>query len=233
MLNLTDVHAYYGHSHILHGISLEVKEKQLVCLLGRNGMGKSTTLKSIMQFVQPRQGRVEFQGRELNNLAPEMVARGGIAYVPEDRRIFAGLTVEENLVLATMFSRQTLDGWNLERVYEMFPVLHKRRRHMGNQLSGGEQQMVAIGRGLISNPHLLLLDEPSEGLAPILVDTIADTLAQIKQEGLTIMLVEQHLHIALDLGDYFYILSKGHIPFSGDRAAIDGNPEIRERYLGV
>lgn len=233
MLKLTDVHAYYGPSHILHGISLEVKEKQLVCLLGRNGVGKSTTLKAIMQFVPPQRGQVEYQGRILNRLAPEMVARAGIAYVPEERRVFTGLTVEDNLTLAGMYSRKVAEGWDLERIYEMFPVLYNRRSHMGNQLSGGEQQMVAIGRGLMSNPFLLLLDEPSEGLAPILVDSIAETLTRIKQEGLTVLLVEQHLHMALDLGDYFYILSKGLIPFSGDRRAIDENPEIRQRYLGV
>src|ERR1700728_206683 len=199
MLALDNVNAYYGDSHILHGVSLSVAEGEVVCLLGRNGAGKTTTILTVMGYLRPRPGRIVFRGRDIGALPPYAVARLGIGFVPQERGIFPSLTVLENL---TVFARKAgKSPWTLDRVFVMFPNLHERARNLGFQLSGGEQQMLSIARALLLNPSLLLLDEPSEGLAPMIVQKIIDALIALKREGLAILLIEQNLRTALAVGD--------------------------------
>jgi len=231
MLELEDVNAFYGDSHILHGVSLVVPAGEVVCLLGRNGAGKTTTILTIMGYLRPRPGRILFCGRDIGVLPPYAVARLGIGFVPQERGIFPSLTVRENL---TVFARGGgRNPWTLERIFAMFPNLQTRASNLGFQLSGGEQQMLSIARALMLNPNLLLLDEPSEGLAPMIVRQIVETLAALKREGLAILLVEQNLRTALAIGDRHHVISKGRVCFSGSSAELEGNEFVLRSYLSV
>jgi branched-chain amino acid transport system ATP-binding protein len=228
MLELDQVHAYYGEGHILHGISLKVESGSVVALLGRNGMGKTTTVRSIIGFTPPRSGRVRFKGEEIQGLRPEKICQRGIALVPQGRRIFGSLSVEENLTMAARGK-----GWSLEKAYSLFPVLKQRARYKGNLLSGGEQQMLCIARALLTNPEFLLMDEPSEGLAPILVEKVGEIIAQLRKDGLSILLVEQNVPLALSASDYVYVISKGEIVHECTAEELDSNEEAKAKYLGV
>ena len=231
MLEIENVNAYYGDSHILHGVSLSVEEGEIVCLLGRNGTGKTTTILTVMGYLQPRPGRIRYRGRDIAGLPPYAVARLGFGFVPQERGIFPSLTVRENL---TVFARTGGKGfWTLARIFDLFPVLHARERNLGFQLSGGEQQMLSIARALMLNPAMLLLDEPSEGLAPMIVQQIIEVLARLKQQGLAILLVEQSLRTALAVGDRHYVLNKGEICFSGSAAELENNEFVLRNYLSV
>ena len=231
MLELDHIHAYYGDSHILHGVSLAVKEGEVVCLLGRNGAGKTTTILTIMGYLKPRPGRIRYRGRDIAALPPYAVARLGFGFVPQERGIFPSLTVRENL---TVFARGTAGGrWTLERILELFPSLRARERNLGFQLSGGEQQMLSIARALMLNPSLLLLDEPSEGLAPMIVQDIVEVLKNLKREGLAILLVEQNLRTALAVADRHHVMNKGEICFTGSSGELEGNEFVLRNYLSV
>lgn len=231
-MQLIDLHTYYGDSHILQGISLEVKKGQIVALLGRNGVGKTTTIKSIIGFVPPRQGKVIFKGIDVTGLQPFQIAGMGIGLVPQGRRIFPSLSVRENLLIASRHT-QGDERWNLSKIYSLFPILKERAALRGTQLSGGEQQMLAIGRALMSNPELLLMDEPSEGLSPMLVQEIGLVTQQLKQEGLSILLVEQNLPLALKVADYVYLMSKGRIVGEYLPQDLMTAREVQAHYLGV
>jgi branched-chain amino acid transport system ATP-binding protein len=234
MLDLENVNAYYGDSHILHGVSLPVREGEVACLLGRNGAGKTTTILTIMGYLKPRPGRILFRGQDIAALPPFKVARLGFGFVPQERGIFPSLTVRENLMV---FARAGGGGnggrWTLEQVFELFPQLRARERNLGFQLSGGEQQMLSIARALMLNPTLLLLDEPSEGLAPMIVQEIVEVLKSLKQEGLAILLVEQNLHTALAVADRHHVMNKGEIRFSGSSAELETNEFVLRNYLSV
>jgi branched-chain amino acid transport system ATP-binding protein len=231
MLNLENINAYYGDSHILHGVSFSVGQGEVVCLLGRNGAGKTTTILTIMGYLRPRPGRVVYNDRDIGGLPPYAVARLGFGFVPQERGIFPSLTVRENL---TVFARTRGRGyWTLQRIFELFPVLQARERNLGFQLSGGEQQMLSIARALMLNPALLLLDEPSEGLAPMIVQQIIEVLARLKQEGLAILLVEQNLPAAFAVGDRHHVMNKGEICFSGSSEELRRNDFVLRNYLSV
>jgi branched-chain amino acid transport system ATP-binding protein len=231
MLDLENVNAFYGDSHILHGVSLAVKEGEVVCLLGRNGAGKTTTILTIMGYLKPRPGRILYCGRDIAALPPYAVARLGFGFVPQERGIFQSLTVRENL---TVFARGNAGGrWTLERILELFPSLRARERNLGFQLSGGEQQMLSIARALMLNPSLLLLDEPSEGLAPMIVQGIVEVLKSLKREGLAILLVEQNLRTALAVADRHHVMNKGEICFTGSSRELEGNEFVLRNYLSV
>jgi branched-chain amino acid transport system ATP-binding protein len=231
MLEIDNINAYYGDSHILHGVSLSVGEGEIVCLLGRNGAGKTTTILTIMGYLQPRRGRIRYRDRDIAGLPPYEVARLGFGFVPQERGIFPSLTVRENL---TVFARSGGKGfWTLQRIFDLFPVLRARERNLGFQLSGGEQQMLSIARALMLNPDMLLLDEPSEGLAPMIVQQIIEVLARLKQEGLAILLVEQSLRTAFAVGDRHHVLNKGEICFSGSAAELENNEFVLRNYLSV
>jgi branched-chain amino acid transport system ATP-binding protein len=234
MLDLENVNAYYGDSHILHGVSLPVREGEVACLLGRNGAGKTTTILTIMGYLKPRPGRILFRGQDIAALPPFKVARLGFGFVPQERGIFPSLTVRENLMV---FARAGGGGsggrWTLERVFKLFPNLRARERNLGFQLSGGEQQMLSIARALMLNTTLLLLDEPSEGLAPMIVQEIVEVLKSLKQEGLAILLVEQNLHTALAVADRHHVMNKGEICFSGSSAELESNEFVLRNYLSV
>ena len=231
MLELENINAYYGDSHILHGVSLSVKEGEVVCLLGRNGAGKTTTILTIMGYLAPRPGRVTYDGAPLDGMPPHAIARRGFGFVPQERGIFPSLTVRENL---TVFARGTAGGrWTLERILELFPSLRARERNLGFQLSGGEQQMLSIARALMLNPSLLLLDEPSEGLAPMIVQDIIEVLRNLKREGLAILLVEQNLRTALAVADRHHVMNKGEICFTGSSGELEGNEFVLRNYLSV
>ena len=228
LLDVDAIHSYYGKSHVLEGVSLSVDEGELVTLLGRNGAGKTTTLRSIAGVVRPKSGSVTFDGEEMIGREIHRIARAGIALVPEHRGIFALLTVEENLRIAVR------DGWwKLSDVYDLFPRLHERRRNGGNALSGGEQQMLAIGRALLNNPKLLILDEPTEGLAPVIVDEIVRVLIDIKRTGMSVLLVEQNLAVCEKLADRHYVLEQGRIAYSGSAAEFAADRSVRDRYLAL
>ncbi|MSQ71803.1 MAG: ABC transporter ATP-binding protein [Betaproteobacteria bacterium] len=231
MLELESVHAYYGDSHILQGVSLQVKAGEVVCLLGRNGAGKTTTVLTIMGYLAPRPGEIRYNGRSTAGWPPHRVAREGFGWVPQERGIFPSLTVRENL---TVTARAGKDGrWDLARIFKLFPRLEERGANLGFQLSGGEQQMLSIARALMLNPALMLLDEPSEGLAPLIVQEIVDIMKVLKQEGLAVLLVEQNLRVALDVGDRHYVLSKGETCFTGTSAELEGNEQVLKTYLSV
>jgi branched-chain amino acid transport system ATP-binding protein len=231
ILSLRNIDAYYDEVHTLRDVSLELAEGEVACVLGRNGAGKTTTLLTVMGLLPVRRGAIDFDGKLLNRLLPHQVARAGIGYVPQERGIFASLTVEENLLVARRPGRR--NQWTAEKIYEIFPRLKERKNNLGYQLSGGEQQMLSIGRALMLNPRLLLLDEPSEGLAPTIVELIANVITQLKAEGLPILLVEQNLGLALDVGDRHYVLSKGAVLFSGTSAELARNEEVQSSYLSV
>ncbi|PKN61417.1 MAG: ABC transporter ATP-binding protein [Deltaproteobacteria bacterium HGW-Deltaproteobacteria-15] len=236
MLEVKEIHSFYGKSHILHGVSLELKEGELVCLLGRNGVGKSTTLKSIMGIVRPSQGSVLFQDRELVGKQPFEIARLGLGYVPEDRRIFKSLTVHENLLIGIQKGRDggtSSKGWTPDKVYEFFPKLRERRNNKGNHLSGGEQQMLTVARTLMGNPNLVLVDEPTEGLAPLIVQGVLEMLSTVRKSGVTVLMVEQNFKAAIKVSDRFYIMGKGQMVFQGDMAALLAAEDVRKNYLEV
>ena len=231
MLELENVNAYYGDSHILHGVSLEVREGEVACLLGRNGAGKTTTILTVMGYLHPRPGRIRYDGRDIAALPPYLVARLGFGFVPQERGIFPSLTVRENL---TTFARSGGSGyWTLPRIFELFPQLHARERNLGFELSGGEQQMLSIARALMLNPRVLLLDEPSEGLAPMIVQEIVKVLARLKQQGLAILLVEQNLPTAFTVGDRHHVMNKGEICFTGSSAELERDDVVLRNYLSV
>jgi branched-chain amino acid transport system ATP-binding protein len=232
MLAVRDLVTGYGLGAVIHGISMDVEAGEVVCLLGRNGAGKTTTLRSIMGLTPPRSGTIEFMGEEITGREPFVVARLGIGYIPDDRRIFADLTVEENLRIVREVTRR--DGrWTLDRVYELFPVLTELRLKSGSGLSGGEQKMLAIGRALMGNPNLLILDEPSEGLSPLMVQTLVQAIHQIRNEGVTLLIADQNVKFARRVADRGYIMEKGHIRYSDRLQALWANEDIVRRYLAV
>jgi branched-chain amino acid transport system ATP-binding protein len=236
MIVVKDIHSYYGKSHILHGVSLELKQGELVCLLGRNGVGKSTTLKSIMGIVRPTQGSIRFDGKELVGSQPYQIARLGVGYVPEDRRIFKSLTVHENLLMGTQKAKNNDSAervWTIDRVYEIFPNLRERRSNKGSHLSGGEQQMLTVARTLMGNPKLILVDEPTEGLAPLIVKDVLEMLAAVRKSGVTVLMVEQNFKAAIKVADRFYIMAKGQMVFEGGMAALLAAEDVRKNYLEV
>ena len=229
VLAVADVHTYYGDSHVLHGVSLAVAPGEVVAMLGRNGMGKTTLIRSIVGFTPPRSGRVSFRGSDITDWAPFRRVERGMALVPQGRRIFASLSVRENLDVA----RGGQGRWDREGVYALFPRLRERASNRANKLSGGEQQMLAIGRSLMSNPELLLMDEPTEGLAPLLVAQVAQAIRELKRAGLSILLVEQNLPTAAAVADRVHVLNRGAIVYSGTPAALLADEDVKSRYLGV
>ncbi len=231
MLKIIDIHTYYGDSYVLQGVSLDVGKEAVVALLGRNGVGKTTLVRSIVGFTPPRRGQILFNGTDITHVAAYKIVRMQMGLVPQGRRIFPSLTVKENLSIAARSAGgQT---WNFERVFALFPRLKERGHHRGNELSGGEQQMLAIARALISNPVFLLMDEPTEGLAPVLVREVGDAIRRLKEEGLSIFLVEQNLSFAMKFADYTHVMSKGKIVHSSTPKELWENRETKEHYLGV
>jgi branched-chain amino acid transport system ATP-binding protein len=241
MLELKDIHTYYGESHVLFGISLEVKPGEAVALLGRNGVGKSTTIKSIMGLTPPKSGQVIYNGQEIHRLPTRKRVDLGICYVPDNRRIFADLTVRENLEVADRGKRGRIKknqsevqvDWSLDKVYELFPKLKIIEGRRGGYLSGGEQQMLSIARALLGNPELLILDEPTEGLAPLIVAELEEEILKLKNTGISILIAEQNLKSALRIADRCYVLEKGQVRFSGTVKELRDNDEVREKYLLV
>jgi branched-chain amino acid transport system ATP-binding protein len=237
VIEVQDLHTYRGINYVLQGVNLRIDDAACTVLLGRNGMGKTTLVNTIMGLLRPRQGAIMLDDEELVGKMPFQIARRGLALVPQGRRIFGSLTAEENLTLA---ARTPANGdgdrgraWTLERIYDLFPNLKERRRTMGGQLSGGEQQMLAIGRALLTNPRLLLMDEPSEGLAPVIVERIGEVLADLRRSGLGIFLVEQNYGLAIESADIVYILSNGQVVWQGTAAELEGADSVRETHLGV
>ena len=230
MLAVEGIHTFYGLSHILFGVSLKVDPRVIVCLLGRNGAGKTTTLRSIIGLNPPKEGRVIFKGQEVTGMEPYLLTRRGISYVPDDRRIFADLSVGENLEVAVRAAAAG-GGWGREKVFELFPALQKIDTRKGGCLSGGEQKMLAIARALMGNPELLLLDEPTEGLAPALVRSLEEQIKRLREEGLTVLLAEQNVKSALRLSDRGYIIDNGQIRYEGSIEELRGNEEVRKKYL--
>ena len=233
MLKVDALETAYGLSQVLFGVSFAIEAGQVVTLLGRNGMGKTTTVLSIMGVVRPRGGTVTLDGAALLGLPSYRVAQAGLGLVPEGRQIFPNLTVRENLVATAANRHNAATPWTLERVYEMFPALAERRNHFGNQLSGGEQQMLAIGRALMTNPRLLILDEATEGLAPLIHDDIYRSVGQLKAEGLSILMIDKDLKALAAVADMHYVLEKGRVVWSGDSAALRSSEDVQHRYLGV
>jgi len=233
MLEVASVNSFYGKAHVLSDLSYSVQRGQVVALLGRNGAGKSTTMKSIMQLVAPRSGSITFLGHELLGLAPHRVAKLGLGYVPEDRRIFTDLTVLENLEVGRQPAREGTVVWTRDMLFDLFPNLAERRHNRGKEMSGGEQQMLTIARTLMGNPSFVLLDEPSEGIAPVIVEQMARVILQLKSEGLTVLLSEQNLHFARAVADVAVIIEGGEQKFHGTLDALNAQPEIRDAYLLV
>lgn len=231
MLIVDDIHTYYGNSHILQGVSLRVGKGEVVALLGRNGVGKTTTIRSIIGFVRPRHGRIHLRDREITALPSHAIARLGVGLVPQGREIFPALSVRENITLGARGSNA--GGWTFDRVLETFPPLAQRLDYRGSKLSGGEQQMLAIGRALMTNPELLLLDEPSEGLAPLIVEAIGWVIGRLRDEGLSILVVEQNLAMALSIADRVYVMNKGKIVFEGTPDFLRAQEAVMHQYLGV
>ena len=231
MFKVVDVHTYYGDSYVLQGVSLEIAKEQVVALLGRNGVGKTTLIRSIAGFTPARRGQILFQGKDITHLAAYKIIRLRIGLVPQGRRVFPSLSVEENLSIAARGSGEK--GWDFQKIYALFPRLEERRNQRANTLSGGEQQMLAIARALISNPIFLLMDEPTEGLAPVLVREVGDVILRLKEEGLSIFVVEQNLSFAKKFADYAHVMSKGKIVYSSTPGELWENREVKERYLGV
>jgi branched-chain amino acid transport system ATP-binding protein len=232
-LRLTNVHTFYGDSHILHGVSFSLRPGGVLALLGRNGAGKSTCISTIIGFLKPRDGEIRLFGEAIEGLSPERISHLGIGLVPQGRRIFPSLTVRENLVVAQQRERTTDQPWSVDRIYTMFPRLRERHAQIAGTLSGGELQMLAIGRALMGNPRVLLLDEPSEGLAPLIVAEVGRTIRRLKQEGQSIVLVEQNLQLALDVADQAVILNTGRCVFAGNAGDILQNQELIAQNLGI
>ena len=231
MLEVRDVETYYGSSYVLQGVSIDVPDRSLIALLGRNGAGKTTLVRSIMGLTPPASGSIVLGGVDITTTSTHLITRMGVGLVPQGRLIFPTLTVAENLTIGVHPSHQ--GEWTLGRVFALFPNLAARRRNRGSQLSGGEQQMVAIGRALMTHPRLLLLDEPSEGLAPLLVRQVAETIQRLRNEGMAILLVEQNLHLALELADRIYIMTKGRVVYKGLPDELARNDQIKEQELGI
>jgi len=233
ILELKNVHTYYGSSHVLFGVSLDVDRGEVVCLMGRNGAGKSTTFRTVMGLTPPRAGTVLFQGRDVTRLKVHAKARLGIGYVPEDRQIFPELTVRENLEIGRSSGIHRVDGWSVEKVYALFPVLAKYDGKPGGQLSGGEQQMLTIGRTLMGNPDLVLLDEPTEGLAPVVVIALKEMILRLKEMGTTILLSEQNVKFAVKVSDRVFIIDNGAIRYRNDIEGFRNDEAVQKRYLAV
>ncbi len=232
-LVVENINTYYGLSHILFDVSLEVNQGETVVLLGRNGAGKTTTMRSIMGLTAPKGGRVVFNGEDITGLAPFKTARKGIGFVPEDRRIFPDLTVQANLEVGTKKGTGSRNPWSLEKIFEIFPRLDELSKRRAGNLSGGEQQMLTISRTLMGNPDLVLLDEPSEGLAPVIVKVLGDMIDLLKQEGITVLLSEQNVKFALKHSDRAYIVDNGHIKYHGSVAELQNDEDIKKKYLAV
>jgi branched-chain amino acid transport system ATP-binding protein len=228
ILEVIDIHTYYGETHILYGVSLSIREGRVVALLGRNGTGKTTVVRSIWGAVPPASGTVRFRGEDIRGLKLYQIARAGVGVVPQEKEIFPSLSVLENLTMAARNGK-----WNLDRVYSLFPILSKRSRFKGTLLSGGEQQMLSIARALMTNPELLLMDEPSEGLAPLVIRQINEVIRELNREKLSILLVEQNLGMAMDVASYVYLLNKGQIVYEALPEDLKANTEVKEKYLGV
>ena len=233
MLKVRAIHSYYGQAHILADVSLDVNAGEVVVLLGRNGAGKSTTLKSIIGLVRPKSGTIEFQGRRIERAAPYRIARMGLGYVPEERRIFTDLSVLENLEVGRQAPRAGAPSWDFGKVGALFPNLAEMPHRLGGRMSGGEQQMLTIARTLMGNPSCVLLDEPSEGVAPVIVDQMVEAIRGLKTAGVAILLSEQNLHFAMEVADRAYIIEKGGIRFSGSMAELRANAAIQAQYLAV
>ena len=232
-LSLSNVHAFYGDSHILHGVSFSLASWTVLALLGRNGAGKTTCISSIIGLLQPREGEIRLHGEPIGGLSPERIARLGVGLVPQGRRIFPSLTVRENLVVAAQRRETGMTPWTLDRLYDLFPRLQERHAQLAGTLSGGEQQMLAIGRALMGNPRVLLLDEPSEGLAPLIVAEVGRTISRLKAERQSIVLVEQNLKLALDVADTAVVLNTGRCVFAGTASELASNEELVVQNLGV
>jgi branched-chain amino acid transport system ATP-binding protein len=232
MLELADIHTYYGESQVLWGVSLKVERGSVVGILGRNGMGKTTIIHSIIGFTPPRRGRVILKGEEVTSLEPNRIAKMGVALIPQGRRIFPSLSVRENLTMAARGGERGL-AWSLDKIHSMFPILRERANQKGNLLSGGEQQMLCIGRALMTNPDLLLMDEPSEGLAPLIVQELGDTIKELNRKGLSILLVEQNISLALAVADYVYVVDKGMIVYESIPADLEKDEKVKEVYIGL
>lgn len=233
LLDVTSINTFYGRSHILFDVSLSVEPGEVVSLLGRNGAGKSTTFRSIMGLTPPREGEIRFGGDRISGLRPYRICRRGVGFVPEDRRCFPDLTVRENLEVAARREREVSSPWTVERIWALFPRLNEREKNLGSQLSGGEQQMLTIARTLMTNPRLLLLDEPSEGLAPLIVSLLAEMILRIRAEGVTVLLAEQNLHFCAKVSDRGYVIDKGSVKYEGTMTDLLDNEEIKEKYLAV
>jgi len=231
ILEVEDIHTYYGDAYVLQGMSLQLEQGQILGLLGRNGVGKTTLVNSIVGFTPPRRGRIVFKGAEITHIPSFETVRSGLGLVPQGRRVFPTLSVEENLLVAER--NPDRHGWNLQRVYMLFPRLQERRTQRAKTLSGGEQQMLAIGRGLMTNPDCLIMDEPSEGLAPIIIQGVWEAIGKLKEQGLSILLVEQNAALALKLVDYVHVISKGRVVYSSRPQELWANQEIKSNYLGI
>jgi branched-chain amino acid transport system ATP-binding protein len=233
MLELSALNSFYGKAHILNDLAFSVNRGEVVALLGRNGAGKTTTMKSIMQLVRPKSGRISFDGKDITSLPSHRVARLGLGYVPEERRIFSDLTILENLEVGRQGARNDAPSWTVKDLFELFPNLWERRHNRGKAMSGGEQQMLTIAKTLMGNPKLLLLDEPSEGIAPVIVEQMAQTILRFKEEGLTVIISEQNLHFARIVADRAIILESGEKKFDGTFTELENQPDIRDAYLSV
>ena len=232
-LSLTNLHTFYGDSHVLHGVSFALRPGGVLALLGRNGAGKTTCISTIIGFLKPAEGEIRLFGEPINGLSPERISQLGIGLVPQGRRIFPSLTVRENLAVAQQRQGTTTKPWNMERIYAIFPRLRERHTQFAGTLSGGELQMLAIGRALMGNPQVLLLDEPSEGLAPLIVAEVGRTIRLLKEEGQSIVLVEQNLQLALDVADQVVVLNTGRSVFTGDTSEVLNNEELIAQNLGI
>jgi len=233
LLEIDNIHTFFGKSHILHGISLKMEKGEIIALLGRNGVGKSTTLKSIIGMVPPQQGSIRFKGEDIVGLRPYKICRLGIGYVPEDRCIFPNLTIRQNLLVGVKPKQNIDNPWTIERVYSYFPQLKKRDRQKGGHLSGGEQQMLTLGRTLMGNPELLLVDETTEGLAPILREIVVGIICRMNETGVSTLLVDQDVDVALDLAGQAYVMSKGGIVFHGTAEEFHADEKVRKKYIEV
>jgi branched-chain amino acid transport system ATP-binding protein len=233
MLTVSDLHSYYGRAHILQGVSFDLPAGEVLVLLGRNGAGKSTTMKSLIGIVRPARGRIDFAGTDIAGWEPYRIARAGLGYVPEERRIFPDLTMLENLEVGRQPARDSRPAWTEDRLFALFPNLGRMRDRPGGRMSGGEQQMLTIARTLMGNPRLLLLDEPSEGLAPVIVEEMAGAILTLKQEGVTILLAEQNMHFAARVADRAAVIEKGRIVWTGTIAALQVDEAVRSAYLAV
>ncbi len=231
ILDVEDIHTYYGDAYVLQGLTLHLEQGEILGVLGRNGVGKTTLVKSIVGFTPPRMGRILFKGADITRVSSFETVRGGMGLVPQGRRVFPTLTVEENLRVAEQGTGR--HGWNLARVYALFPRLEERRSQRARTLSGGEQQMLAIGRALMTNPDCLIMDEPSEGLAPIIIQGVWEAVAKLKEQGLSILLVEQNASLALKLVDHVHVMSKGRVVYSGTPQELSENEEVKSSYLGI